>query len=287
MATLRDVKRKINSVRSTQTITRTMRMISASKLRRAQDEMEKVSAYAVRMDQLLRRIAGRIPQNASPLLAEREEIKRVLLFPIASDRGLSGAFNMNVAGAVERFMEENRGKYERIGVYLVGKKIRDYLKRRRIEAVKEWVDLKDPGLAVAGEMASELTDLYLTGEFDKVYLVYTHFRSALNQEVRFEEFLPLKAEETTEEQIDYLYEPDVQAIADRLIPHYILTKIYFALVESQTSENAARMAAMENATNNCGEMINHLTLVYNKTRQQSITNEMLDIVGGAEALQST
>jgi F-type H+-transporting ATPase subunit gamma len=286
MATLRDVKRKINSVRSTQTITRTMRMISASKLRRAQEEMEKVNAYAVRMEELLKRIAGRVPETASPLLLEREEIKRVLLFPIASDRGLSGAFNMNVATAVERFIEENRTKYERIGVYLVGRKIRDYLKRRKVETVKEWVDLKSIGLATAGEMAAELTDLYLTGEFDKVYLVYTYFHSALNQEVRFEEFLPLKASKSAEE-MDYLYEPDVQTIVDRFIPHYILTKIYFALVESQTSENAARMAAMENATNNCGEMINYLTLVYNKTRQQSITNEMMDIVGGAEALQST
>lgn len=286
MATLRDVKRKINSIRSTQTITRTMRMISASKLRRAQDEMEKVSAYALRMEQLLKRIAGRIPEDASPLLREREEIKRVLLFPIASDRGLSGAFNMNVATAVERFVQENKSTYERIGVYLVGKKIRDYLKRRKVDTVKEWVDVKNISLTLAGEMASELTDLYLAGEFDRVYLIYTYFHSALNQEIRFEQFLPLKAEKSTEE-TDYLYEPDVKNIVERFVPHYILTKIYFALVESQTSENAARMAAMENATNNCGEMINHLTLVYNKTRQQSITNEMMDIVGGAEALQST
>jgi F-type H+-transporting ATPase subunit gamma len=287
MATLRDVKRKINSIKSTQTITRTMRMISASKLRRAQDDLQKVNAYALRMEQLLKRIAARVPENASPLFAEREEIKRVLIFPIASDKGLSGAFNMNVATAVERFVEQNRTNYERISVYLVGRKIRDYLKRRKVETIKEWLDLKSAGLGIAGEMASELTDLYLTGEFDKIYLVYTHFQSTLKQEVRFEEFLPLKAEKSTEEQVDYLYEPDVQTLVDRFIPHYILTKIYFALVESQTSENAARMAAMENATNNCGEMIDYLTLVYNKTRQQSITNEMLDIVSGVEALRST
>jgi F-type H+-transporting ATPase subunit gamma len=191
-----------------------------------------------------------------------------------------------VALAVERFIEANRTKYERLGVYLVGRKVRDHLRRRKIETAKEWVDLKNISRAVAGEMASDLTDLYLTGEFDKVYLIYTHFHSALHQEVRFEEFLPLKTEKSADE-ADYLYEPDVHTIVDRFIPHYILTKIYFALVESQTSENAARMAAMENATNNCGEMIEHLTLVYNKTRQQSITNEMMDIVGGAEALQGT
>ncbi len=286
MATLRDVKRKISSIKSTQTITRTMRMISASKLRRAQEELEKVNGYALRMEQLLKRMASRIPEDASPMLSEREQVKRVLLFPIASDRGLSGAFNLNVAAAAEAFIQENKSKYEGVGVYLVGKKIRDYLRRRGIKTIKEWVDIKAIGQEIAGEMATDLTGLYLTGEFDKVYLVYTHFQSALKQEVRFEEFLPLKAPQS-EEAVDYLYEPDVQSIVDRFIPHYILTKIYFALVESQTSEHAARMAAMENATTSCGEMIDYLTLVYNKTRQQSITNEMMDIVGGAEALQST
>ena len=286
MATLREVRRKIGSIRSTQTITRTMRMISASKLKRAQDELERVNGYALRMEGLLKRMASRIPDNASPLLSEREEIKRVLLFPIASDRGLSGAFNINVAGAVEGFVHENRARYESIGVYLVGKKIRDYLRRRGIAAAKEWVDLKTIGPEIAGEMATDLTGAYLAGELDRVYLIYTHFQSALKQEVRFEEFLPLKAP-VSEETVDYLYEPDVQSIVDRFIPHYILTKIYYALVESQTSEHAARMTAMENATNNCGEMIDYLTLVYNKTRQQSITNEMMDIVGGVEALQST
>jgi len=286
MATLREVRRKIGSIRSTQTITRTMRMISASKLKRAQDELERVNGYALRMEGLLKRMASRIPDDASPLLSEREEIKRALLFPIASDRGLSGAFNINVAGAVEGFIRENRATYESIRVYLVGKKIRDYLRRRGIAATKEWVDLKTMGPQIAGEMATDLTGAYLAGEADRVYLIYTHFQSALKQEVRFEEFLPLKAP-ASEETIDYLYEPDVQSIVDRFIPHYILTKIYYALVESQTSEHAARMTAMENATNNCGEMIDHLTLVYNKTRQQSITNEMMDIVGGVEALQST
>jgi F-type H+-transporting ATPase subunit gamma len=286
MATLRDVKRKIASIRSTQTITRTMRMISASKLRRVQDELQRISAYSMKMDALLKRMANRIPEGSHPLLAEREEIKRVLLFPIASDRGLSGAFNVNVASAVERFIKDNRDKYEKIGVYLVGKKLRDYFRRRKIERVREWLDVKSLDSAIAGQMADELTRLYLDGEFDKIYLIYTHFHSALKQTVMFEEFLPVKVEKS-DETMDYLYEPDVQSIVDRLLPRYVFTKIYFAMAESQTSEHAARMAAMENATNNSGEMIDSLTLVYNKTRQQSITNEMMDIVGGAEALQST
>ncbi len=199
MATLRDVKRKINSIRSTQTITRTMRMISASKLRRAQDELEKVTAYALASEGLLSRLASRIPEGAHPLIGGREEVKKVLLFPIASDRGLSGAFNLNVATAVERFVLEERSHYEKIGVYLVGRKIRDYLRRRKIGTEKEWLDLKTAGADIAGKMAEDLTDLYLKGEYDRVYLIYTHFHSAIKQEVRFEEFLPLKAEKTGDE----------------------------------------------------------------------------------------
>jgi F-type H+-transporting ATPase subunit gamma len=280
MATLRDVKRKIGSIRSTQTITRTMRMISASKLRRAQEEQEKLTPYAESLDALLRRL----PNVSHPLLTPREEVRRVLLFPVASDRGLSGAFNLNVASSVERFISENKSRYDEIGVYLVGRKIRDYFKRRKIQTRKEWLDVKTIGPEVASQMAEDVCNLYLEGAYDKVYLVYTHFRSAIKQEVRFEEFLPLAPQEARG---DYLCEPDAQAILSRFIPHYVRTKIYYALVDSQTSEHASRMAAMENATNNCGEMIDHLTLVYNKTRQQSITNEMMDIVGGAEALSTS
>jgi F-type H+-transporting ATPase subunit gamma len=285
MATLRDVKRKINSIRSTQTITRTMRMISASKLRRAQDELEKVAPYALRMEDVLKRAVSRLPEQSNPLLAEREEIKKVLLVAVASDRGLSGAFNLNVANAVERFIREHKADYGAIEVYVVGRKIRDYLRRRNIRATREWVDVKDIDSEAAGEMAREAANAYLGGECDKVYLIYTHFHSAVNQKVMLQEFLPLKPAKTDGGR-NYLCEPDAQSIVDRFIPRYLFAKVYFALAESQTSEHASRMAAMENATSNCGDMIDHLTLVYNKTRQQSITNEMMDIVGGAEALQS-
>ena len=286
MATLREVRRKINSIQSTQTITRTVRMVSASKLARAQGTLERIKAYAGKIEELLKRVASRLPEDAHPLLAKKEEIKNVLLLPIASDRGLSGAFNLNIAKAVEGFIRTNQGKYEKIGVYLVGKKIRDYFKRRRIQTIKEWIDVKTVDSGVVDAIASDVMNLYLDGEYDKVYLIYTHFRSAVRQEVVFQEFLPITVGES-EEMADYLYEPKMEEIIYELIPQYIKTKIYFALAESQTSEHAARMAAMENATNNCGEIITHLTLVYNKTRQQSITNEMMDIVGGAEALQST
>ncbi|HUJ90891.1 MAG TPA: FoF1 ATP synthase subunit gamma, partial [Syntrophorhabdales bacterium] len=168
MATLREVRRKINSIQSTQTITRTVRMVSASKRARAQGTLERIKAYAGKMEELLKRVASRLPEDAHPLLAKKEEIKNVLLLPIASDRGLSGAFNLNIAKVVEGFIRTNQGKYEKIGVYLVGKKIRDYFKRRRIQTVKEWIDVKTIDPTVVDAIASDIIDLYLDGEYDKI-----------------------------------------------------------------------------------------------------------------------
>ncbi|MCX5807300.1 MAG: ATP synthase F1 subunit gamma [Proteobacteria bacterium] len=286
MATLRDIKRKIVSINSTQTITRTMKMVSASKLRRAQEDLEKIQAYALKMEELTARVITRVPKEIHPLLTEREEIKKVLVVSMASDRGLCGGFNMNIALQAETFIAENRDKYERIGVYVFGKKVKDYLHRRKVSIIKDWADIRKIDQDFVNTMANDLIKLYTEGEFDKVYLGYNHFQSAAKQIPVFEEFLPVKASGEPEG-IDYLYEPERDKIIAALIPKYISTKIYFALLDSQTSEHAARMAAMENATSNCGEMINHLTLVYNKRRQESITNEMMDIVGGAEALRGT
>ena len=286
MATLRDIKRKIGSVNSTQTITRTMKMVSASKLRRAQTDLEKIKDYAVKIEELTGRVVKNMPVDAHPLLETREEIKKVLIVSIGSDRGLCGGFNVNVALTAENFSKQNRDTYERVGVYVFGRKIRDYLAKRKIDVVKSWVDIKKVDQELVDAVAEEIIELYLTGEFDKVYLSYTYFASPVKQEIVFEEFIPIKTPEDVE-YIDYICEPDRMEIVGSLIPRYISTKIYYALVESQTSEHAARMSAMENATNNCGEMVRYLTLVYNKRRQEGITNEMLDIVGGAEALRGT
>jgi F-type H+-transporting ATPase subunit gamma len=287
MATLRDIKRKINSINSTQTITRTMKMVSASKLRKAQDAYERIRNYALRMENLVGRVIGKLPRDAHPLLTEREEIKNVLIVAIASDRGLCGGFNVNIGLAVENFIAQNKGKYEKIGVYVFGRKTRDYLIRRKVGIIKERLDMKLVDIDFAEEVASELIRFYMDGEFDKIYILYTHFESAVKYVVNFEEFIPIKASAEEEHEGDYLYEPDRNRIVDAIIPKFISTKIYYALVDSQTSEHAARMSAMENATKNCTEMVSHLTLVYNKRRQEGITSEMLDIVGGAEALRGT
>lgn len=287
MATLRDIKRKINSINSTQTITRTMKMVSASKLRKAQDAYERIRNYALRMENLVGRVIGKLPRDAHPLLTEREEIKNVLIVAIASDRGLCGGFNVNIGLAVENFIAQNKDKYEKIGVYVFGRKARDYLIRRKVGIIKERLDIKLVDIDFAEEVASELIRFYIDGEFDKIYILYTHFESAVKYVVKFEEFIPIKASTEEEYEGDYLYEPDRNRIVDAIIPKFISTKIYYALVDSQTSEHAARMSAMENATKNCTEMVSHLTLVYNKRRQEGITSEMLDIVGGAEALRGT
>ncbi|HBA54047.1 MAG TPA: ATP synthase F1 subunit gamma [Syntrophorhabdus aromaticivorans] len=286
MATLRDIKRKIGSINSTQTITRTMKMVSASKLRRAQDELDRIKAYALKMEELVGRVAQSLPANAHPLLVEREEVKKVLIFSVASDRGLCGAFNINIGLQAENFAVQHRDEYERVGVYVFGRKAKDYLKRRKVDIVKDWADIRRVDQDVVERITSDLIGYFMEGEFDKVYLSYTHFQSAVKQIGVFEEFLPLKPK-IGQEGTEYLYEPDRSAIIETLIPKYLSTKIYYALAESQTSEHAARMAAMENATSNCGEMVRYLTLVYNKRRQEGITNEMMDIVGGAEALRGT
>jgi F-type H+-transporting ATPase subunit gamma len=286
MATLRDIKRKIASVNSTQAITRTMKMVSAAKLRKAGDDLEKIRAYALKMEELIGRAVHKASREAHPLLVEREETRRVLLVSLGSDRGLCGAFNMNVSVKAERFVIENRHQFQRIGVYAFGRKVRDYLQRRKRDVVGDWVDVPKIDQSVVDAIASDLMNFYIAGEFDKIYLIYNHFASPVRQEVVFEDFLPLlKVGAGAMESIDYLCEPTLDQIVEVLIPRYVSTKIYYALVESQTSEHAARMTAMENATASCGEMIRYLTLVYNKRRQESITNEMMDIVGGAEALR--
>jgi F-type H+-transporting ATPase subunit gamma len=286
MATLRDIKRKISSIGSTQTITRTMKMVSASKLRRAQEELERIREYAVKMEEMVGRVVMKMPQDAHPLLTPREEIKNVLIVGLASDRGLCGSFNGNIGLSVENFIRQNREQYDRIGVYAFGRKLKEYLHRRKVDIISDRSDVRKIDYDLVSGMTAELTGLFTKGDFDRVYLLYTHFQSAVKQTIRFEELIPVGTSQEGE-YIDYLCEPPRDVILESLIPRYIMTKLYFALAESQTSEHAARMSTMENATSNCGEMMRYLTLVYNKRRQESITSEMLDIVGGAEALRGT
>jgi len=281
MATLRHIRRKIQSIKSTQTITNTMKMVSASKLRRAQEEFERVGLYARRMEGLVRDVLRAMPEVYHPLLKERDA-KRALLFACASDRGLCGAFNMNVAARVERFLSE--APYESVSLYLFGRKIRDYFRRRGASIVGECVDVRKVEMELASSISGRLMEVFLSGEFDAVFLTYTHFLSPLKQEVILESLLPLKIG-VEGGGLEYLFEPPAYEVLSALLPKYVTTKLYYALIDSSTSEHAARMNAMENATDNCAKLLENLTLLFNKTRQEGITKEMMDIVGGAEALR--
>jgi F-type H+-transporting ATPase subunit gamma len=204
-----------------------MKMVSAAKLRKAQDELEKIKAYALKMEELVGRVTKMLPANAHPLMTAREEVKKILIVSIASDRGLCGAFNINIGLQAENFTIQNRNQYDRIGVYVFGRKTKDYLARRKVDIFKEWLDIKKVDQDLVDEIASELIQLYVDGEFDKVYLSYTHFRSPVKQVAVFEEFLPLQKEAAEGETFEYLYEPDRDAIVETLLPKYVSTKIYY------------------------------------------------------------
>jgi len=285
MATLQFIRRKIGSVRSTQTITRTMWMIAAARLRKAQDAALSNRAYSHKIAALMGEIIMRVPPESHPLLLPRKA-ENVLIVLITSNRGLCGGFNINLCTTVDRLLTEHSGHYKNISLYTVGRKGRDYFKRRGREIVQERVDIRTLGPDLAREISEDLIDYYTTMRCDKVFLVYSRFYTVLRQEVQREELFPLKPAADTPRKIEYLFEPERVQLLAQLIPAYLEAQIYKGLLESQVSEHAARMNSMDSATNNCKKMIDELTLVYNKSRQASITKDMIDIVGGAEAIKA-
>jgi F-type H+-transporting ATPase subunit gamma len=295
VASVQDLKRRIRSVRNTRKITRAMELVAASKLRRAQTRIESMRPYAQTMQQLIAgvgRAAGSV--RSLPLLQQREEISTVLLVPLTGDRGLAGAFNAQVlrrAFALERRLEAE-GK--RVRWLAVGKKGRSTLTFRHRGLDGEFVGFTDrPAYDDAQAIAHRASELFVTGEVDSVVLVYNTFVSALTQQVTDHAILPISADvlETDEEERaddalrgDFIFEPEPEEILQRLLPVYVETQVYRALLESSASEQAARMTAMRNASKNAGELIDGLTLQMNRARQAAITQEILEIVAGAEAL---
>ncbi len=285
MATLRDIKRRISSIAKTQQITRAMQMVAASRLKRAQETAISWRAYHQRMTEVFDRLLSRTPADAHQLLALRQP-RRLELLVITSDKGLCGGFNLNMCQKVEHFIAANRDGFEDVSLAVIGRKGRDYFKRRPVSMREELSDLpRDPSAEWVQAVAGNLTERYLAEAFDTCYLCYHRFKSVLQQEVVMERLLPLKDPEAEVQAIDYLFEPDRQAVLDRVVPRYLETRLSTALYESTTSEYAARMSAMDQASKNASEMIEVLTLTYNKVRQEMITKELMDIVGGAEALQ--
>jgi F-type H+-transporting ATPase subunit gamma len=290
-ASLRDIRKRIASVRSTQQITKAMKMVATAKLRRAQESILATRPYASKMFDVLSSLASRTSPDVHPLLSRREP-KRVEVVVFTSDRGLCGAFNMNLIQRAERFMEEEKGREELVYSF-IGRKGRDYFRKRRVNIRREYINLFGKvDFPLASRIGQDLVQAYVEGKVDAIYLLYSEFRSAIQQRIVLEKILPVspKTQEGAEEgkktpAVDYIYEPSEREILGQLLPMYVEVQIYRALLESVASEFGARMTAMENATKNAAEMIDKLTLVYNKARQASITKELIEIVSGAEALK--
>jgi F-type H+-transporting ATPase subunit gamma len=287
MATLRDIRRRIRSVESTQKITRAMKLVAAAKFRRAQERVLSARPYATKMAELLSSLGRRAEGEAHPLLVRRPPVRKRLVI-ITADKGLCGAFNSNILRASLAFLRE-QGETS-ITLVVVGKKARDFYRRRPYQIKSEMLGFFDRlAYSHAQELAGGLMQEYLTGEVDEVHLMYNEFRSVAVHRVKREQLLPIEPAEAAEGQGeaagDYIYEPSPEAILAALLPRHVTTQVYRALMESVAGEYGARMTAMEAATQNAKEMIGVLTIQYNKARQERITKELLDIVGGAEALR--
>ena len=287
MATLRDIRRRIRAVQSTQKITRAMKLVAAAKLRRAQERILEARPYAHKMADLLGNLALRTAPERHPLLARREGGRRQIVI-ITADKGLCGAFNTNV---IRRSLEVIRQSEEAsLTLVVVGRKARDHYRRRSWTVKSEMLGFFDRlAYSHAAELSTRLIQDYLTEEADEIHLIYNEFRSVSVQRVVREQLLPITPAAVPADAavVDYLYEPSADAILAALLPRHVTIQAYRALMESLAAEYGARMTAMEAATKNASEMIDLLTIQYNKARQERITKELLDIVGGAEALRQS
>lgn len=287
MANLKEVKQRINSVISTQQITKAMKMVSAAKLRRAQDKIVQMRPYSQKLTTILNNVSASAEGAADIAYAEKREAKKVLLVPVTSDKGLCGAFNTNIIKATNAAIKEEFAGAE-ITVLPIGKKSFEYFKKSALPMVDTYYgvfgDLSFDSVRQAAEYAMKS---FVAGEYDQVYLVYNEFKNVATQIVRTEQFLPMAPQESTEEksaETDYILEPSRAYIIEELVPTSLKIQFYKAVLESNASEHGARMTAMDKATENAGELLKELKLMYNRTRQAAITNEILEIVAGANAL---
>ena len=291
MASLKDIKKRIATVKNTQQITKAMKMVSAAKLRRAQDAVVAARPYADKMADVLSSLALRVDAESNALLAERGKGKALIVL-ITGDRGLCGGFNVNIAKAAERFIRENKEGFESYELLIVGRKGNDYLKRRAgMEISKVHENLVGTGQVnypTGALLGQEVIELYRGGEYDSVFLVYNAFQSAMTQIQTVTQLLPIvpKVVDDGVQVTDYIYEPNATEVLDEILPKHIEVQIFRSLLESSASEHGARMTAMDSASKNASEMIGKLTLQYNRARQAAITKELLEIISGAESIKS-
>jgi len=292
MANLKQIRRRITSVKGTQKITKAMKMVAASKLRKAQNAIVTARPYAYAIRSLIRRLVDESGYQ-HPLMVAHEEKKTIAVLVLTSDRGLCGGFNSNILRHAYNVMRAKGDRYD-IKLLCVGKKAVDYFKHRKVEIQKTFVDVfGDLSYQKADEIARALTKMYIDGEADEIHVVYNEFKSAISQRIVDEQLIPIvslsdASDNTLTEAVEFapehIYEPERKELLNDLVPRHITVQILRCLLESVASEQGARMTAMDSASNNAAEMIEKLNLVYNRTRQAVITNEIMEIVGGAEAL---
>ncbi len=297
MATLREIRRRIAGIKSTAKITQAMKMVAAAKMRRAQDAIIAARPYAIEMADLVRDLLTRVDRTALPLLVERHEIDKVLVVVIGADRGLCGAFNTNVIrAAAARIHETYRDMHEagKVRVMAIGRRVYDHFVKRDYELAGKHVGIfSGLSFANARQIVTEIVDGYMNFEFDRVELIYNEFKSVIQQRLVIEDLLPFPIEQEAEKTVgthhyhphlEYIYEPSERELMELLIPRHLNIKLWRALLESNAAEQSARMVAMESATQNAHELLRTLQLSFNRARQSAITKEILEIVGGAEAL---
>ncbi|MBW2625054.1 MAG: ATP synthase F1 subunit gamma [Deltaproteobacteria bacterium] len=289
MATLRDIKRKIDAVKKTQQITRAMNMVAASKLRTTQQQLDQFVPYATQLTEIMNRVAAGVEPEGFPLLMAHEEVVKVELISLTADRGLCGAFNTNLIAAADKFIQGKEQEGLELSLTQLGRKGRDYFRRRKrpLRVFHEGM-LNNPNYGDASALGQEVIDLFLTHEVDEVYVCYAEFINIVTQRPVIKKLLPIAPETMEDEEqelLEYIFEPSREGVLNDLLPNYINLQLLEILFQTAVSEHAARMAAMDNAVNNCKEMVRDLTLVYNKARQAAITAELMDIVGGVEALK--
>lgn len=288
MATLRDLRRKIAAVQKTQQITKAMNMVAAAKLRGAQVRMENFRPYARSFAMMLGNLSRGVEPEIHPFFQKAPVVEKVGLVLMTADRGLCGSFNVNLINTAVKFMQEKERAGIGVSLTCVGRKGRDFFRRRKIDITKGYVDIWNKfDFTNAQVVARDVMSEFLTGQVQEVYLIHAEFINVAVQKPRIVKLLPISPEETVEKAgaVEYLFEPRVDQFLEILLPKYINTLMYHGFLENSASEHAARMTAMDNASNNCKDMISQLTLVMNKARQAAITKELMDIVGGAEALK--
>lgn len=288
MANLKDIKKRISSVKNTQQITKAMKMVSAAKLRRAQEAVVAARPYADKMQDVLSSLAQRNVESEHPLLQAREK-KRALIVIMTADRGLCGGFNSSIAKAAEAFVKEKTEGFDDYSVRIIGRKGKDALRHRpNIEIDKVYENLTgNITYATASLLGREIVEDYIDGKFDGVFMIYNHFFSVLNQEVTTTQLLPIDPQFSEDHGYvaDYLYEPSCEELLGSILPKYIEVQVFRALLESVASEQGARMSSMDSASKNAAEMIDKLTLQYNRARQAAITSELMEIISGAESIK--